>query len=507
MRYCHLDFIYNAVSNYYEIIDYVGKNKLILIPEFYEGLPVKKINLDAFKHDSKKVIILNNQIEMIHPFSSDMNDEIVIYQQESSNVIFDITPSMIIRKGLIKVIEDGVLYYALLSDGTANIIHSDILEFRFESLGRFGEQILIEEKIEEHSIVGIEHYAFMNVINLHAISIPKTVQWIGRKTFYNVEMLDEIFLQDSVKYVGYQAFSYCLNLKRVYLMSDQIELEDQVFENSYRAMLYFASSKRYMEITSDFNPDLLPVALGYEKDIIIDSVVYALLDDKTAVVNGLYTNDFIDLNLPDEVEGYKIVEIAPFAFYQEKLLQSIKMSNNITAINSSAFAESHIKKITLSNALRVIDDALFSGCIYLKSIVIHEGVEIIQEGAFQGCISLSQVKLPSSIVIINTSSFARDYRLKNINFPEGLEEIKPYAFSESNLKDIILPSTLNSIGEMSFGNITKIKKLSFGNDWININEGAFMGSKVMTCQVKEKEIKHFNDWLEKHIFNRINIKK
>jgi hypothetical protein len=497
MSYRHSDFIYIAFSDHYEITDYIGKDKLIFIPDLYEGLPVKQIHLDAFKRNPKKVVILSEQVEVIHPFTDRVDDEVVIYQLENSKRIFDASPFMVVRKGLVKVIRDGVFHYALLSDDTVNIIHSDILEFRTEPLGRFGEQIMIEEMIEEHRIVGIESYALMDVINLHAISIPKTITWIGRKSFFNTETLEEIYLPESVNYVGNQAFAHCLNLKRIYLMNNVIELEAKVFENSYRAMLYFSSSQRFMEITTDFNPDLLPIALGYEKNIIIDDVEYALLNDNTAIVNGVSTHDFIHLNLPDEVNGYKVVEIAPFAFYQEKYLQSISVPDSITAIHKAALAESHIKKVKLSNALKVIDHGLFSGCLYLKSIEIQEGVEIIQEGAFNRCVSLKEVKLPTSLVIINNSSFFGCYRLKDIKLSEGLEEIMPYAFFETNLKEVILPSTLTRIGEMSFGNITRIAKLNIKNAIVNVDEAAFLGSKIVDCKIGGEEIKRFEDWQAK----------
>ncbi|RJX27646.1 MAG: leucine-rich repeat domain-containing protein [Acholeplasma sp.] len=493
MNYCHNDFIYYSTSEYCEIIDYIGKEKLIFIPDIYNGLPIKQVHLDAFKKDSKKVVILGNNIEVIHPFTLKVDDEIVFYQPLGSHQIFDL-PFMVVRKELIKITRDDIFYYAILSDNTAIVIHSAILDFRFEPLGRFGEKIVIEKMIDGHKIVGIENYALMDVINLYAISIPATISWIGRKCFFNTEMLEEIYLPESVQHVGNQALAHCLNLKCVYMMNDEIELEDGVFENSYRAMLYFGSSKRYMKITTDFNPDLLPIALGYEKNIMFDDVEYALLNDRTAIVNGLSASDFIHLNIPDEVNGYKVVEIAPFAFYQEKYLQSVKIPDSITAIHTSAFAESHIKKAKLSNALRVIDDGIFSGCLYLKSIEIHEGVEIIQEGAFSRCVSLSQVKLPTSLVIINNSSFFGCYRLRNVIFPDGLEEIMPYAFFETNLKEIILPSTLTGIGEMSFGNLSKISKLTIGNALIDIHEDAFLGSKIVNCQIEGEDIERFEEW-------------
>jgi hypothetical protein len=484
MSYCCNDFVYKKTNEYYEITDYIGKEKLIFIPDFHDDLPVKQIHLDAFKRNAKKIVILTKYIEVIHPFTHRVDDEIVIYQPIDSHQIFDEIPSVIIRKGFLKLIRDGIFHYACLSDDTVNIVHSDILELRFEPLGRFGEKIILEEVIDGYRIVGIENYALMDVINLCAISIPITIYWIGRKSFFNAEMLEEIYLPESVKRIGDQAFAHCLNLKRIYLMNHEIELEDRVFESSFRAMLYFASSKRFMEITTDFNPDLLPIALGYEKSITIDHVEYTLLNDHTAIVNGLSVHDFIHLYLPDEVNGYKVVEIAPFAFYQERYLLSIRIPDSISAIYTSAFAESHIRKVKLSKSLRVIDEGLFSGCLYLKSIEIYEGVKIIQEGAFSRCVSLLEVKLPSSLIIINNSSFFGCYRLRNIVFPKAIEEIMSYAFFETNLKEIILPSTMTSIGEMSFGNINKIIKLSIKNPRVYIHESAFLGSKIINSQIE-----------------------
>lgn len=74
----------------------------------------------------------------------------------------------------------------------------------------------------------------------------------------------------------------------------------------------------------------------------------------------------------------------------------------------------------------------------------------IGDNAFRA-ISLKSVIVPDSIEVIGDRAFSNCSQLTNISLPEGLKEIKQFAFSyDVNLKSINLPSTLTTLGQYSF---------------------------------------------------------
>lgn len=55
--------------------------------------------------------------------------------------------------------------------------------------------------------------------------------------------------------------------------------------------------------------------------------------------------------------------------------------------------------------------------------------------------------------------FVRCSNLKHIRIPSGVRSIERYAFCESGLLEIVLPESLESIGEGAFTECTGLKKI------------------------------------------------
>ena len=75
----------------------------------------------------------------------------------------------------------------------------------------------------------------------------------------------------------------------------------------------------------------------------------------------------------------------------------------------------------------------------LKGIEIPETVSYIEWGAFEGCDNLTDINIPQNVMKIEDMTFADCTSLENIKLPEKLQEIGVKAFSNTDLKEIVIP--------------------------------------------------------------------
>ena len=115
---------------------------------------------------------------------------------------------------------------------------------------------------------------------------------------------------------------------------------------------------------------------------------------------------------------------------------------------------------------------------------VLDGTVVICDDAFSGCRNLQEIILPSSITSIGNRAFSGCRNLQEIILPSSVTSIGNGAFSScTNLKEIILPSSITSIGGGTFSGCTNLKE-------INIPSGVTrIGSKaIVRCTNLQKII-------------------
>lgn len=121
-----------------------------------------------------------------------------------------------------------------------------------------------------------------------------------------------------------------------------------------------------------------------------------------------------------------------------------------------------------------IGENAFNNHYEIHSLSIADGIETIAYRAVASCPNLSELLLPSTLKSIGVSAFNYTH-IKNPVLPEGLESIGNNAFSSCyNLTKVTLPSTLTSLGSNIFGGsrlsavVSHIQEPSaIGNDVFN----------------------------------------
>ena len=256
----------------------------------------------------------------------------------------------------------------------------------------------------------------------------------------------------------------------------------------------------------------------------IDYDKWELMDRWGIVLHDAdYSNSTdIDARMTD-FDGIPVVGVCENAFFNDKEITSIKISNNLERIENGAFwGASNLKTITFSDGgkgLKKIDSLAFKDCSSLESIDLSNAeITEIPVRAFENCTSLKSIKLPSTVTKIADNAFAGCSNLEEI---KGLEQCKISELSATafdgcvRLKDINLsnatiaaipdqifsgmrglisatvPKTVTSIGTEAFYacknleminglsdcDITKIGEKAFYNCW-SLKEADLSGSSL-----------------------------
>ena len=133
----------------------------------------------------------------------------------------------------------------------------------------------------------------------------------------------------------------------------------------------------------------------------------------------------------------------------------------------------------------------------LREVVIPNRVSELAQDTFSRCYELTKVTFQGDIAIIGATCFAWCYKLADVELKENLTEIRSYAFYQCALNNVVIPSTVRTIGENAFGNMSTLNTVTF-KKYLNadgtirlpdIHAKAFV-SNTLTFNVPWSEAEH-----------------
>ncbi|GAB1416812.1 hypothetical protein MASR2M117_22180 [Paludibacter sp.] len=187
------------------------------------------------------------------------------------------------------------------------------------------------------------------------------------------------------------------------------------------------------------------------KKVLITIVHVALLSvlvhAQVFKVNALYytVTDAVEKEVQIVPENYPTPSYAPQNVPTGDIIIPATVINpndsetyTVTKISKSCFAYNNsITSVTIPNTVEIIDSLAFRECKFIETLTFAEN---------------------SSLVRINNAAFSYNWALTELNLPEGLEVVEDWAFLEcKNVTKVTLPSTINTLYEMSFRDLTAIK--------------------------------------------------
>ena len=211
-----------------------------------------------------------------------------------------------------------------------------------------------------------------------------------------------------------------------------------------------------------------------------------ILNDETskASIEGVSGELPEKLTIPATVnwedKTFEVNRINNGAFKGNKNIKEVEVPNGVTEIGNNAFLDSSLVGITLPNSVEKIGSQACFMCRNLKNINLpnNNKYETISSALFALCTDLENLIIPDNVTKIEPSAFTNS-SLKNIKIPNSVEEIGWNAFAGcEKLETINLPenSNYNCIKKNTFSNCISLENIEIPNNIKELGEGAFSGA-------------------------------
>ena len=217
-----------------------------------------------------------------------------------------------------------------------------------------------------------------------------------------------------------------------------------------------------------------------------ENMVFELLEDGTGY-KLTYSPGYDTILVPDTHDG---LPVKVLGYYSCQYNKEIYLGANIEKIEHYSIG-SHLEKIHFNDKLEEIEENTFYGCTYLEEADLsNTKITEIKPYTFHGCERLKRVVLPSTVESIGNYAFNSNYALEEINFPEGLTSIGRSFNYCYHLTKVELPSTLTSMAvqsEYEYGSfnycyalrvIVDKTALNLYSNWTNYIKGCSVQSVV-----------------------------
>lgn len=380
--------------------------------------------------------------------------------------------------------DENNFYYTLLEDGSGYILKD-------ATQGKLDGFVTVPDYFSDYPVKEIAHKAFgFEKIGLFdsliftgggynnvttGIKLPARLEVIDTAAFMGATKLEEVVIPDSVTEIRLSAFKGCTNLRRVVLPKGLKVIPQDCFKNTALSEInlpdtleeigsgafqctYYEENGNTYHITSELSSIVIPSSVkriggaafsGREKleNVVIPSTVEFI---ENAI---LYKTKWYE-NQPDGL--LLIGEGNCFLYgYKGEIPNGIvdNIPSHVKGICGRAFYNSNVQKI-----------------------VIPDGVQMMGIQIFSRCAELSEVRLPSNLEFIPKGSFSLTSNLKSIILPSSITDIDDSAFYSSGLEKIRIPGSCKRIGERAFSSCNNLSEVIFEEGLEKIECQAFAGT-------------------------------
>ena len=197
--------------------------------------------------------------------------------------------------------------------------------------------------------------------------------------------------------------------------------------------------------------------------------------DGTLVISSCDKNAEGELVIPATINGRTVVEIADNAFAHCSTIRKVTLPSTVTRIGYQAFVNcSALEEISIPSGLKEIGPYAFYEC-GLRAVSLPDTVTTIGNAAFQRCADLADVRLPNGLETVPYGCFRECAGLKEIRIPTSVSKIDTYAFEDTGLKSVVIPSNVTIIGPDAFNGCSDLKTVTLNEGLQRIQASAFQG--------------------------------
>ena len=268
------------------------------------------------------------------------------------------------------------LEYDEIKDQNENIIAYSVGNGTSEDI-----EIIIPRNYRHLPVIEFKEEAFINK-NIKTVTIyGNNIIKISDSAFKDDNQLESITDIPTLRYIGDNAFDGCINLL-------EFNIPDEV---NYLGSYAFKNARKLTEIR-------------------IPSLIDEIKDGTFKGCLGIS-----EINIPDNIKT-----IGDEAF-MENSIQRLNLPNNLTSIGKKAFKDNQtLIEVTIPTSIDTIDEETFSGANF-NVIVIPNNIKLVESNAFANNDSLNWVAITSIGTVFNDNAFTDSNNIDKI-FYQGTED-------------------------------------------------------------------------------------
>ena len=239
-----------------------------------------------------------------------------------------------------------------------------------------------------------------------------------------------------------------------------------------------------------------------------DEMTTVVVKERVTTIGYCAFNDckvLSDVSLPST-----LTKIAGHGFSYCPSLEQIQLPDGLLSIGAYGFANCGLKSIHLGSAVAdidhlnpfkdnkslteitvaennpnycAVDNVLFTkdmselrcypGGLTGASYTVPEGVTIISHSSFSYSRYLQEVMLPETVTVLEGYAFLSCAKLSQLALPSGLRKIDVLALQNTALQNIVIPASVESIGQLSIVLMNNLESVVFEGDVPQIHASAF----------------------------------
>ena len=301
----------------------------------------------------------------------------------------------------------------------------------------------VPQRINGHTVTAIGDGAFENMDMLEEVYLPESVTSIGSRSFKNCSALQYIY-GCGVTAIGEEAFCNCINLRNI-----------------------------------RFSPDAIAAPTAFENTPVFTG---------EAEIDGL-----MDITVEQPQDGSDIES------RENSLIRKVIYQEGVVTIpRRTHYGNILLRTVYLPRSLRNIESEAFANCHLLNTVYLYDGVEYIAEDAFEHSPDVGLYIYTSDI---NKVSYAEQYAIEHgikyikvmdpgihteeegariYRCPEGTIHIpERELYGDAYLETVFLPESLETIGSEAFAQCAYLRTVYLYDGITFIADDAFDGSETV----------------------------
>ena len=318
-----------------------------------------------------------------------------------------------------------------------------------------------------NSVTTIGNHAFDGCTDLATLTFLEnaTLSTIGQYAFYNCGSLTTFTIPGSVTNIGIGAFHGCDGITDVYCWPEANNLEWVAYVD--------AATFRWVDVDL-FKPDFQTKLhiLVNQYDAYFDKFKVDRYNDDCSVLNVTYSSDLGNF---------------PYTWTQTHVTCTLYADGSFTVIGTGAMddPESHEASYEDPGTGEIIHytawdhQKWYNFKHYIQTVTVGEGVTSISKFAFEQS-NLSSVSLPSTLTLIDDNAFNYCAQLTAINIPAAVTTIGKGTFAATGITNITIPSGVTAIADETFSGCRDLATVSLPSIVTTIGNNAFDDCNALT---------------------------